>query len=202
MRVREIMSSPAVVVAPELPVKAAAAVLAGHGFTCLPVVAGDGRLVGVVGEEELLADRFPPDPRIPLSERELRHPGAAVGDVMVRDVLAAHPQEGVADLLTVLRSAEVRSLPVVENGVVVGVVTYRDLVRALARDDALIEADVRRRLDVYEGVGRWPATVRDGEVTLIDHRNDPVERDTAIRLAESVIGVTGCRVVLGSAPAV
>lgn len=194
MRIREIMSSPAVVVAPELPVKEAAALLDAHGFTCLPVVTGDGRLAGVVSEAELLADRFPPNPRLALADRVDRRPGATVGDVMVRDVLATHPQEGVSDLLTVLRSADVRSLPVVEDGVVVGMVTYRDLVRTLARDDALIEADVRRRLAVYGGIGRWRATVRDGEVTLVDDRDDAVERGTAIRLAESVIGVTRCRV--------
>jgi CBS domain-containing protein len=196
VRIREIMSSPAVVVPPELPVKEAAAVLDDRGFTCLPVVTGDSRLVGVVSEGELLADRFPPDPRLPLGEREDRRPGQVVSDVMVRDVLVAHPQEGVADLLTVLRAADVRSLPVVEDDAVVGVVTYRDLVRALARDDALIEADVRRRLNLYGGVGRWQATVRNGEVTLVDDRNDPVERSGAIRLAEAVIGVTQCRVVV------
>jgi CBS domain-containing protein len=198
VRIREIMSSPAVVVPPELPVKNAAALLDSHGFTCLPVVAADGGLVGVVGERELLADRFPPDPRLPLNEREDRDPGDAVADVMVRDVLTAHPQEGVADLLTVLRSANIRSLPVVEDGVVVGVITYRDLVRALARDDGVIEADVQRRLNLCGGVGRWQATVRDGEVTIIDEGSDPADRNAAVRVAESVIGVTRCRVVEAS----
>jgi CBS domain-containing protein len=195
VRIREIMSSPAVVVPPDLPVKDAAALLASHGFTCLPVVAGDGRLVGLVSEAELLADRFPPDPRLPLYEREDRNPGDVVAAVMVRDVLTAHPQEGVADLLTVLRSANIRSLPVVEDGVVIGMITYRDLVRALARDDGVIEADVRRRLNLCGGVGRWRATVRDGEVTIFDERRDPSDRNAAIRVAESVIGVTQCRVV-------
>jgi CBS domain-containing protein len=195
MRIHEIMSSPAVTVAPQLPVKDAAAVLDTHGFTCLPVVTGDGRLVGVVGEKELMADRFPPDPRLPLAERVARSPGRLVADVMDRDVLLAHPQESVADLLTVMRSAETRSLPVVEDDEVVGMVTYRDLVHALARDDALVEADVRRRLNLYGGVGRWMVSVRDGEVTLRDDRDDPVERTTAVRLAEAVIGVTGCQVI-------
>jgi CBS domain-containing protein len=201
VRIREIMSSPAVVVPPELPVKDAAALLASHGFTCLPVVAGDGGLVGVVGEGELLADRFPPDPRLPLHERADRDPGDVVADVMVRDVLTANPQEGVGDLLTVLRSANIRSLPVVENSVVIGVITYRDLVRALARDDDVIEADVRRRLNLCGGVGRWQATVQDGEVTIVDKEGtDPSELNAAIRVAESVIGVTRCRVATTSTP--
>jgi CBS domain-containing protein len=195
MRIREIMSSPAVVVPPELPVKEAAAVLDARGFTCLPVVGRDGRLVGIVREEELVAERFPPDPRIPIADRADVRAGTTIGDVMRCDVLVAHGADLVTDLLTVLRSAELRSLPVVDDGVVVGVVTYRDLLRALARDDSLIGADVQRRLDIYGGPGRWRASVVDGEVTIGDERRDVAARSGAIRVAESVIGVTRCRVV-------
>ena len=60
---------------------------------------------------------------------------------------------------------------------------------------ASIEADVRRRLDIYGGIGRWRAEVRGGEVTIFDDRGDLVERSGAIRVAESVIGVSRCRVV-------
>jgi CBS domain-containing protein len=196
VRIREIMSKPAVVVPPECSVKEAAATLDAHGFTCLPVVTGDGRLVGVVSEAELLVNRFPPDPRVPIFERVAPVPGPTVGEVMVRDVLVTRQQEGVADLLTVLRSAGIRSVPVVEyDGTVVGVVTYRDLLRALARDDAAIEADIRRKLDIYGGFGRWRADVRNGEVTIFDDRADLVERSGAMRVAESVIGVSRCQVV-------
>ena len=82
MRVREVMSGPAVVVAPETPVKQAAALLDERGFTCLPVVDSEGKLVGAVREADLLMNRFPPDPRIPLVERPEREAGAAVCDVM------------------------------------------------------------------------------------------------------------------------
>jgi CBS domain-containing protein len=196
VRIHEIMSSPAVVVSPDLPVHEAVATLDATGFTCLPVVAADGRLVGVVGEAELLAGRFPPDPRVPIFERVPDVPARTVGDVMVRDVFVTRPREGVADLLTVLRGAGLRSVPVVDDGIVVGVVTHRDLLRALARDDAAIEADVRRRLDIYGGIGRWRVEVRGGEVT-IDQADpaDPAELSGAVRVAESVLGVARCRVV-------
>jgi CBS-domain-containing membrane protein len=131
MRVRDVMSEPAVVVAPETPVKHAAALLDEHGFTCLPVVDSDGKLVGAVSEADLLMNRFPPDPRIPLLERPEREAGAAVCDVMTDEVLTADPQDQVSDLLVVLHTSRHRSVPVVEAGVVLGVVTYRDLVHAL-----------------------------------------------------------------------
>jgi CBS domain-containing protein len=195
MRVREVMSMPAVVVAPETPVKQAAAMLDGHGFTCLPVVDSDGKLVGAVSEADLVMSRFPPDPRIPVLDRPEREAGAAVCDVMTDEVLTADPCEEVSDLLVALHASGHRSVPVVEAGSVVGVVTYRDLVHALARDDALIAADVRRRLDLYGEPGRWTVSVESGEVTLGDERADGFARSVAMRVTESVLGVTRCRFV-------
>jgi CBS domain-containing protein len=195
MRVREVMSSPAMVVAPETSVKQAAAILDEHGFTCLPVVDGDGKLAGAVSEADLLMNRFPPDPRIPISGRPEREVGATVSDVMSVEVLTAAPEDEVSVALAALQAAGHRSVPVVDAGIVVGVVTYRDLVQALARDDALIAADVRRRLDLYGGPARWTVSVRGGEVTLTDGRRDPFDRSIALRVAESVLGVTACRFV-------
>ena len=71
--------------------------------------------------------------------------------------------------------------------------TYGDLVRALARDDVLIAADVRRRLCNYAGFGHWQITVAAGEVILIGEESDSVQRHTAQLIAEAVIGVTAVR---------
>jgi len=193
MRVREVMSSPAVVVAPETSAKQAAAILDERGFTCLPVVDGDGKLAGAVSEADLLMNRFPPDPRIPVFERPEREVGATVADVMTVDVLTAAPDDQISVVLAALHVAGHRSVPVVDAGAVVGVVTYRDLVHALARDDALIAADVQRRLDLYGGASSWTASVQGGGVTLRGGRRDPVDRSVALRVAESVLGVTSCR---------
>jgi CBS-domain-containing membrane protein len=193
MRVRDVMSSPAVVVAPRTSVKQAAAVLDEGGFTCLPVVDADGKLAGAVSEADLLMNRFPPDPRIPIVERPEREVGATVCDVMTADVLTVAPDDEVSVVLAALHAEGHRSVPVVEAGAVVGVVTYRDLVHALARDDALIAADVQRRLDLYGGPAHWTVSVRGGEVTLGDERRNPVDRSVALRVAESVLGVMACR---------
>jgi len=197
MRVRDVMSSPAVVVAPETSVKQAAAILDERGFTCLPVLDGDGKLAGAVSEADLLMNRFPPDPRIPVFDRPEREVGATVSDVMTVDVSTAAPDDEVSVVLAALNAAGHRSVPVVDAGVVVGVVTYRDLVHALARDDSLIAADVQRRLDLYGSPARWTVSVRGGVVSLGDDRHDPLDRGIALRVAESVLGVTSCRFVSG-----
>ncbi|MHA6794277.1 CBS domain-containing protein [Pseudonocardia bannensis] len=99
------MSSPAVVVTSGTPVKQAALQLAENAFISLPVAESDGSLLGLISEPGLLADRFPPDPRVPGPRASVPEPGKTVGDIMHTDVLVAHPQEGVTDLVTVLATA-------------------------------------------------------------------------------------------------
>ena len=74
MRARDIMSSPVVTVTPDMTVKYAANLLSAHGFTALPVLDDDGRLVGVVTEADLVRDRFPRDARYHPA-RHKRNPG-------------------------------------------------------------------------------------------------------------------------------
>ncbi len=112
---------------------------------------------------------------------------------MHTDLLVTRPEEGVTDLIVVLREAGIRAVPVVDAGVVVGMVTYGDLLQAMARDDALIAADIERRLCHYTGRGHWQVAVAGGEVTLTGEEPDPVDRHTALLIAEAVIGTTMVR---------
>ncbi|MDQ2706985.1 MAG: CBS domain-containing protein [Actinomycetota bacterium] len=191
---REVMSSPAIAVTPGTPVKHAADQLAGNGFTSMPVLDAGGGLVGVVSEADLLAHRFPPDPRVSGPRIEATGPGDTVGDVMHTEVLVTRPQEGVSNLIVVLRDAGIRAVPVVDARVVVGMVTYGDLLQAMARDDALIAADIVRRLHNCPGYGHWGVAVAAGKVTLTGEEPDPVNRHTAQLIAEAVIGTTSVRI--------
>jgi len=109
------------------------------------------------------------------------------------DALVAHPEQEASEVITVLRLAGLCSLPVVEDGVLLGTVTERDLVRALARDATDIGHDIRYRLARHPGLGRWIVTVRGGDVVLAGRGPDPVERATVATLVDSVLGVTGVR---------
>jgi CBS domain-containing protein len=192
MRVRDVMSSPAVMTAPEAPIKNVAAQLAEKNFTSMPVL-DRGELLGLVGEADLLAGRFPPDPRIPRAGGWDPGLGDKVRDVMHTEVFVVAPSQEVGNVLVELRAVNSRMAPVVERGVVTGVVTFRDLLRALARDDALIAADVRRRIGVYAGAGHWVLSVSNGEVRLSGEDRDASDRGVLERIAESVIGVTAVR---------
>lgn len=59
-------------------------------------------------------------------------------DIMSRPLITVAPNTSLRDALRTLVSKNIRRLPVVENGVLVGIVTDRDIYRAIAKDESLI----------------------------------------------------------------
>ena len=135
MRVGEVMTRSVLTTTPQAVVKDAAIVLAGHGVTLLPVVDEDGRLVGVLTEADVVRGRIPPDPR-----RGAWHgsqagppPPATVGEVMSSPALTTDPHTVAAELAIMTIYQGLRSVPVVEEDRLVGIITRRDLVRTFRR---------------------------------------------------------------------
>ncbi|SHF70636.1 CBS domain-containing protein [Streptoalloteichus hindustanus] len=195
MRAKDVMTSPVITVSPATPVKAAAALLAAHGLTALPVVDDDERLVGIVSEADVVRDRIPPDPRTRLYRDTSPSSPAppTVGEVMTTPVSAVPAGADLADVASMMLSEGIRSVPVVGGPRLVGIVTRRDLVRVLARDDAAIAADVRHRLEIYGGFDRWTVRVEHGVVTIEDEFDDPSDQRVARTLALAVPGAQDVR---------
>ena len=202
MQARDIMSSPVVTVRSETTVKDAAFLLASNGFTALPVLDDNDGLVGIVTEADVVRDRFPRDPRYHNPDEDdiaglgdSRQAAApTVGAVMTTPVITMNANVDVVDLVTAMLADRVRSMPILHDARVVGVVTRRDLVRALARDDDAISRDVRHRLAHYGGSSRWTVGVHDGAVDILDEFDNATDRHVAEVLAEAVPGVTGVQV--------
>ncbi len=119
MRVRDVMSSPVATVTTGTTVKRAAELLAGNGFTALPVLDEDDRLIGIVTEADLVHDRFPRDPRYRSAHPDYHSASApvmaTVGDVMTLTVITTGPGTDVVDLVTVMLDDRVRSVPIVDG---------------------------------------------------------------------------------------
>jgi CBS domain-containing protein len=200
MRVGDVMTRSVLTTTPQTLVKDAAIVLVGHGVTLLPVVDDDDRLVGVFTEADVVRGRIPPDPR-----RGAWHgsqagapPPATVGEVMSCPPLTTDPYTDVAELAAMMIDRGLRSVPVVDEGQLVGIITRRDLVRTLTRADALIEADVRKRLKAYSTPDRWTVHADHGSVTITDQSADPADHHVALVLAQAVPGVVHAQVVCSS----
>jgi CBS domain-containing protein len=198
MRARDIMTSSVITVRPGTTVQDAAALQAGRGFTALPVVDDDNRLIGIVTEADLVRDRFPRDARSLIHGAPAA--GAAVvaetvGEVMTSPVASMGPGTDVAVLTSALLEARQRAMPIVDGSRLVGIVTRRDLVRVVGRDDDTITREVRHKLEIYGGPNRWDVQVHCGVVTIEDQFDDDADRHVATVLAESVPGVVRAKTV-------
>ena len=147
MKVRDIMSSPVVTVREDTPMLEVARLMVERRIGGVPVVRRDGRLVGIVTESVFAAAEGP----VPFSllrlpqvfghwlsrdnlERvydEARATKAA--DVMTRSVATAMEDEPVEAAARKMCEAKVHRLPVLRDGVPVGMVARHDLLRVMLR---------------------------------------------------------------------
>lgn len=127
MLVRDIMTSPAVTIRPDDDAAEAARVLDRLSLTSLPVVDRDLRLLGIIGEADLIAWlATAPDTTV---ER------TRVEDLMTRHVLTASADDELSRVVGLMAGTVLKSVPVLLRGRVVGVVSRRDVVRSLAQGE-------------------------------------------------------------------
>lgn len=193
MRTRDVMTTDVVVVGPDTPARDAAKLLAERGFTALPVVDASGAMVGVISEAELLRNRLPQDPRWlvhgePVETRQA--PADVVAQVMTRPPVTVNPNTDLAEVAGLMLEHGVRSVPVVHEGHLVGVVTRRDMLRSITRADWVVEAEIRNRLGMVGGARRWQVAVTGGKVSIVDKVNNATERHVAEVLVRAIAGVT------------
>lgn len=199
MFVREVMSAPAITVTAGTTVREALRVLDEHEITALPVVDEHGRILGVVSEADLVREAVLPDARahmIPVHLSESA-PARIVADVMTHGALTVSSGSDLVDAVDMLTSTMVKSLPVVDHGLVVGVVSRKDVVHLLARRDESIRAELDA-LVRSEGAD-WQVDVTDG-VVLVSGPADEHQRGVAEALAGSVRGVVAVRVSRAPVP--
>lgn len=123
-RVQDIMTTRVVTVRADSPVSVAVERMTRYGFSALPVVSAAHRLVGIVSLLDILRHREVPggDDADP------------IGQVMNPDVLTMSPIANASVVAHRLRThGELRVMPIVEGGVLVGVVTRSDLLRPKRR---------------------------------------------------------------------
>jgi CBS domain-containing protein len=201
MRVRDIMSQPVITVRATDPVEGVAALLADRRITAAPVVEDGDRMVGIVSEGDLLRNRVPADPTAHLRPGTVAHRPRVVAEVMTRNVCTAWLLEDVADVARTMLDRDVRSVPVLDGGRLVGMISRRDVLKSVLRTDDVVGHEVQQRLDGSAGgTHRWTATVVDGAVTIEGDFDDEAEQRVVVVLAHTVPGV-GAVILAGRAGA-
>jgi CBS domain-containing protein len=200
---KDVMTKTVVVVGETAPYKEIVRLLDEYRVNALPVVDGDGVLVGIVSEADLLlkeefSGRDAPRHVLASGHRRVERAkakGQVARDVMTSPVVTATPDEVLVKLARVLHDHNVKQVPVTSpDGHVVGIVSRRDLLRVFLRTDEEIRQEI-----VDEVITRtlWldrssiRVTVAEGVVTVegqVEHRS---LAEWLVELVAKVDGVVG-----------
>lgn len=137
MKVSDIMSDRVVTIDEREPVIAAARLLKRMNLGALPVTDRGGKLVGMLTDRDIVL-------RCVALGGDARTMTA--GDVMTRGVVTATPDVKVDDAARRMGRGQVRRLPVVESGKLVGMLSLADMARKCDMEAAAALADISSNL--------------------------------------------------------
>ncbi|MEU5302695.1 CBS domain-containing protein [Streptomyces noursei] len=167
--------------------------------SALPVLAGEGRVIGVVSEADLLPkEEFRgADPDLMEQRRRLddlrKAGGRTAGELMSAPALTVHADDTIAQAARTMARKSVKRLPVVDaHGMLQGIVSRADLLKVFLRPDADLAAEVRTEVvdRLFPGTPRRvEVSVEDGVVTLRGPLRDSPLLPIAARLVRAVEGV-------------
>lgn len=215
MKASDIMSKQVVTVGTEATVAEVAKLMIERGVSGMPVVDRDNRVVGMISEGDLIRRS-----EIDTDERPsgwlsffttnsdkardfVKTHSVHAKDVMTRPATTVTPETPLVRIAQIMERRHIKRLPVVEDDVIVGLVSRADLLRALAshapaapaplpRNDAAIRDAVLQAIAEEQ---EWTAStmvnviVSDGTVNLWGVVDNDEQRKALIIAAENVPGV-------------
>ena len=145
---QDIMTSKVITVAEDANVRELAALFLSNNISGAPVVNGQGKVIGVVTESDLIfqnkkvhrptagaildAFLFLESPG--KTEKELKKIAASrVGDICSRELISVTPETGLDELATLMAEKKVHTLPVMEGDALVGIIGKSDIIRTIAQ---------------------------------------------------------------------
>ncbi|MFG1813508.1 HPP family protein [Kribbella sp. NPDC049174] len=193
MLIRDLMTAPAVTVTAETSIGTALRLLDDRKITAMPVVDKSGVLAGIVSEADLVQDAALLNDRVPVAavRTTAETPPRRVVDVMSYLVATVDADDDLEVAIDLMWSTMVKSLPVLDKGRVVGMISRSDVVHLLAGRDDRIRAEVRELIATE--CPNWQVEVHDGVVTVSGPAG-PHERKLADVLAGTVRGVVAVRI--------
>ncbi|MER9722643.1 MULTISPECIES: CBS domain-containing protein [unclassified Mesorhizobium] len=213
MQAEAIMSKSVIAIDPSASIAEAAGLMLTNKISGLPVIRSDGSLMGIVSEGDFLRRRelgtqrkrprwleFLVGPGSLAQEYVLAN-GRLVEEVMSDSVLTAPPTASIEQIVELMIKHRVKRIPIVEHGMVVGMIARSDLLRALLRvstsaaSNAASDNEIRQRIVAEFSAQKWAnadligVVVENGAVELSGAIFDERQRQAAIVAAENVAGV-------------
>jgi CBS domain-containing protein len=213
MIAQEAMSKDVVTVGLNATVREIAALLVKHRISAVPVIATDGRIVGIVSQTDLghrsetetekkrkwWLDIFSDTDA--LAREYTKSHGLRAEDVMSRHIISVNSSSSLSEVADVLDTHRIRQAPVLDGGRLVGMISRTDLVRKLA--EVVVAAPAERppngqlQKEIWARIKSesWLSSslvnlsVKDGNVELYGGVTSDAQRQALRALVESVPGV-------------
>ena len=214
MRAADLMVRDVITVEPEADVAHAVDLLVHNDVSALPVVDGEGNLVGILSEADLMrrVELHTERPRqwgesilgaSTLADEFAKAHGKRVAEIMTRGAVSVSEAAPLSEIAGALERYRIKRVPVTRDGKVVGIVSRSNVIQALATAlheggdqqdgdrhirDELLTSLARQGWTVF---GDRNVTVSGGIVHLWGLVGSKDEHRALIALAESVPGVRG-----------
>ena len=217
MQAKDIMTTPVVTVGLQATVREIAALMLERKVSALPVVGGEDMVRGIVSEGDLLCHQdigtdavgrswwleFFSDADT-LAGRYSKSHGTHARDVMSADVYTVGENASLTEIAGILATRNIKRVPVVRDGKLVGIVSRADIVRTLAAgrrdegghgsdEDEVIRENVIEALKNQSWSSPWRTAVfvSNAVVELTGTVATEARRDASRIAAENVPGVIG-----------
>jgi CBS domain-containing protein len=222
MRAMDVMTPNVITVDPDTSVQSLAKLLSERGISGAPVVDSNGRMIGIVGEGDLLhraeigterrserrnswwLEHFASD----LARDYVKSHGRTVKDIMTRNVVTVTEDTNLGEVATLLETNRIKRVPVMRDEKIVGIVSRSNLVRALGAttgaptsaaegsdDDRVIRDRLLAELQREQWAAKlWPQDiiVSSGVVHLWFGSDELDEKRRAVRVAAENIPNVRC----------
>jgi CBS domain-containing protein len=143
---RDIMTTKLITLTPDMDFSSAAKILLDNHINGAPVVDADGRLVGILCQSDLVAQqkKFPVPTLLTLLDsfiqltpsKELEKQARKIAAMTVREAMTATPVTvksgtGIETIAALMVDSNLHTLPVLEEGRLVGIIGKEDVLRTL-----------------------------------------------------------------------
>jgi CBS domain-containing protein len=215
MNAADVMTPDVITAAPDTPLSELARLMLEHHISALPVL-DDGRIVGIVSESDLLhRAEAGSEPRSPrwlalvtstdrLAVNYTRTHARKADEIMTRDVVTVADTTPISEIAHLLEAHGIKRVPVTRDGRLIGIVSRRNLLQAMATtlsappvaaDDRTIRdafyAELRRQSWAAVSAASVSAVVAEGVVHLWGIAPDDAVRQAIVVVAENIPGVRG-----------
>jgi CBS-domain-containing membrane protein len=214
MNAADVMTPDVISAAPDTPLPGLVRLMLDHHISAVPIVQ-DGRIVGIVSESDLLRRaEAASEPRRPrwlalftstdrLAADYTRSHARTAGEIMTHDVITVPDSMPITEIAHLLEARGIKRVPVTRDGRLIGIVSQRNLLQAMATrlsapstsgDDRTIRdalyAELRRQPWAVSAAS-VSALVSDGVIHLWGVAPDETVRQAIMVVAENIPGARG-----------